>query len=171
MKICPGCREEYLESMTRCAGCDVDLLDEDDAKLLPVSREFLSKEELLASETVIFTEAALQQCRELEKILYKANISCAVFPVNLDQSSATLGSTSSMNYRVVIRVSDVLAAQEAMRGHFYAQVLKEGQGDLMREAVDLSQDSITCPACLETGSLKDGECPHCGLALGVPLDS
>lgn len=167
MKICPSCKEEFLDEISRCILCEKDLLDEDDAKLIPKQSELLSKEELLKSETVVFTEGPLGQCRELENILNKKQISCAIYPVTLTAGNAAIGAASEMKYCVLVRVSDIESAQEALQGHFHAQVLKEGRGELKGDVVDLSQEFITCPACLETVTLIDGDCPSCGLGLGV----
>lgn len=167
MKICPGCREEFLDHIQTCELCNKDLVEEGDELLFKSKGELLSKEELLKSEMIIFTEGVLPQCRELEKVLNDAMVSCAVYPVKTDYSNQALGASSDMKYQVLIRMDDLALAQEALQGHFRAQIVKEGQGDLVKEVVDLSKDVITCPACLESVTLNNGECPSCGLALGV----
>lgn len=46
----------------------------------------------------------------------------------------------------------------------------EGLDTSRSDVVDLSQDTITCPGCgSEVSELtEDGECPECGLFLGLP---
>lgn len=166
MKICPSCREEYLETASRCFHCEKDLLNEGDVGLEASDSTLLSKEEMLNSETVIFTEGPLAQCREFEKILQRANISSVIYPLNLD-ASATLGATADMKYCMLVRESDAQVAKNAMERHFHDQVVREGRGGPSGDVVDLGQEEVTCPACQETGALIDGECSGCGLTLGV----
>lgn len=168
MKICPTCREEFLDHIESCVTCDDVLVSEQDAKSRPMANATLSKEELLAGETATFLEGSLMHCREIEKMLTKSKISSVVYPVSLQSSAnaATLGAASDMKYMLLVRASDVDLAKAALEGQFYDQVAKEGKGNFVREVVDLSADVITCPACGETAPLRDGECVGCGLGLG-----
>src|SRR5580704_11886264 len=147
MKICPTCKEEFLDHITSCVSCDKNLVEEHELALVP--QNILSKEEFLQSETVVFTEGVLQQCREMEKILSKALVPCAVFPVSLDtkepsldkfQAKAAIGSTQDMRYCLLVRLEDIELAQKALAGHFHDQVIKEGQGKLVTHVVDLGQE-------------------------------
>lgn len=167
MKICPSCKEEFIDEIMSCALCQKDLLDENDAHLAESEPGLLSKEELLKSETVAFTEGPIAQCREFEKILGRALISSAIYPLNFDAGNQALGSATEAKYCLLVRSVDIEAAQLALSGHFQAQIIKEGHGVHRHEAVDLSQEFITCPACLESITLVDGDCPSCGLTLGV----
>lgn len=169
MKLCPNCREEYLDHIERCVPCGTSLVSSIDE--LPSSHELLDKKTLLQSETVALMEGPLGQCREIEKILHKAKVSCAVYPVSLtcdSHNQPTLGASCDMKYMVLIRPDDVSHAREALEGQFLATVLKEGQGNVARGVINLDDEHITCPACQETGPLHDGECPSCGLVLAPP---
>ncbi|MCA9506894.1 MAG: hypothetical protein KC505_00555 [Myxococcales bacterium] len=170
MKICPSCKDEYLDYIEVCYVCDKKLLSEEEAKVAPPNADrLLSKEELLKEVTVPLVEGGLSQCRELERILEKSRISSAVYPVNLgcNDGSAVVGTTScSMKYVLLVKESDVGACKEALEGQFHAQVAKEGKGQVVNEVIDLSQEMISCPACGESGELKEGECAFCGLFLG-----
>lgn len=167
MKICPKCREEFLEQVTTCTDCKEPLVGSLDS-VAANTTSLLSKEELFGVEMVAFTEGALPQCREIEKTLTRAKISCAVYPVNIAaQGDQTLGTTADLKYMVLIREEDLEQARGAMEGKFFAEVEREGQGNVSREAIDLEQQEITCPACGETGPLVDGDCQVCGLHLGV----
>lgn len=169
MKICPSCQEEYLDHIEKCVGCHEALISELDAKNVRPQNALLTKEDLLNSDMVPFVEGSLAHCREMEKVLLKSRISCVVYPVSLssDGNAATLGSASEMKYIVLLRESDVEAAKEALLGKFHDEVAKEGKGSFVRDAIDLTKDSVTCPACEHTGALADGECQNCGLFLGT----
>ncbi len=168
MKICPSCREEFFDHVEMCGVCDVALITEEHAESLVAADGLLSKEEVLQDETISFMEAGLMQCRELEKVLARHKISCVVYPVNLEgQTGAALGATGDRKYMVLIRVSDIEKARLALEGQFIEQVAREGQGPFVKDAIDLSENIISCPACGEANPLKDGECPVCGLFLGV----
>lgn len=167
MKICPKCREEFLEQVLTCTDCKEKLVNSVD--FVPESLTgLLSKEELFSGDMVAFSEGPLTQCREIEKTLLRAKVSCAVYPVNISsKGDETLGTTSELKYVVLIRETDAELARGAMEGKFVADVAKEGRGTVSRDAIDLDQQEITCPACGETGPLVDGDCQVCGLHLGV----
>lgn len=167
MKFCPSCEEEFIDRMTSCPSCEEELVTElaaQDASL----KEGQSKEDLLKSETFALTEGPLNTCRELEKILAQANIVSVVYPVKLstDDNAATLGSAAALKYVLLVSPNDIERCKEVLEGRFYDDVAKEGRGNFVREVVDLDQDEIRCPACEESGPLKDGECQFCGLFLG-----
>jgi hypothetical protein len=169
MKVCPCCREEFLDHVGACAECGEQLVGEDIAILQPKKHDFLSKEELLQQETIPFLEGSLSHCREIEKILNKSRISCAVYPLSLENSNdaATLGATSDMRYVVLIRPCDIELSKIALEGNFLHQVALEGKGKVVLSTIDLEKDVVTCPACHESHALIDGECASCGLFLGV----
>jgi hypothetical protein len=169
MKICPSCREEYLDHIELCITCRETLVNEIDAQNIRQKGALLSKEELFKSEMVPFLEGSLAHCREIEKVLAKSFVSCAVYPMKLSaDANATLGSTSDMKYMLLIRECDVLKAKDALEGKFHDEVMKEGKGAFSKSAVDLSQEEVACPACEHVGALSSGECKNCGLFLGAP---
>lgn len=169
MKICLSCKGEYLDQIEECGTCNEPLVTEEEALMAPSKETLLSKEELFESEMLPFTEGGISQCRDVEKILAAANISCAVYPLDLKAADnvATIGSASDKKYLLLIRAEDVDLAKKAMEGQFSREVAKEGKGAFSTEAIDLSNDTVLCPACGEQGPLNDGECSNCGLFLGV----
>jgi hypothetical protein len=171
MKICPSCREEFLDHIDLCTSCAQKLVS--DFEALPKSSELIDKEALLQGETIPLLEGPIAQCRELEKILIKASISCAVYPVSLtcDSHGQTLGSACDMKYMILIRPDDLTHAREAIESQFLATVAKEGQGEASRHVINLEDEQVTCPACFEVGPLNNGECAACGLVLGAPEEA
>ncbi len=168
MKVCPRCRGEYLEHIEICYSCKEPVLGLDEVHT-KASDALLSKEELLREVTVPLMEGGLVQCREVEKILQRAKISSAVYPVNVgcNDHNAALGTGCSMKYMLLVRESDLDACKAALEGRFSEQVDKEGLGGkFSNDVIDLSAAEIECPACGERGALKEGECASCGLFLG-----
>lgn len=169
MKVCLTCRGEYLDHVEICGICKVDLVNEEEA-LVASGDDPLTVEEFFESEVTPFVEGGISRCREIEKVLTAANVPCIVYPVDLKAAGgdvATLGSSNEKKYLVFIRADDLDLAKKAMEGHFTAEVAREGRGALNTAVIDLSADAILCPACGESGPLKDGECATCGLFLGV----
>lgn len=169
MKICPTCREEFLDQIEICVDCKTPLVHEWDYQARTSSDELSSKEKLLSGNMIAFVEGGLLQCREIEKVLGRCKVASVVYPVKLssDGNDATLGTVSDLKYVVLISEGDLEVAKEAMEGKFHDDVVREGKGGPFKGAVDLEQDEVTCPACQEVGPLKDGECAACGLHLGV----
>lgn len=167
MKICPRCREEYLDSIEICKPCDSMLMTEEEALGQPENPTAISKEALLEQDTVPFLEGALGQCREVEKILYHAQIPCLVYPKDLGcQDHKTIGTTCSMQYYLLVKESDIPRSKKALEQRFMDQVAKEGQGAYVHDVVDSAAEHIVCPACGEKGALENDECQSCGLFLG-----
>lgn len=169
MKICPSCREEFLDHIEMCEICQEKLVSEFAVADLSADDQEISKEALLQGETLAFLEGSLASCREVEKVLKRSKIACAVYPASLEcgSSPATLGASCDMKYLLLIRPDDLELAKNALEGQFSEQVLREGQGDYVTSAINLNDDVVTCPACGEVAPLKDGECENCGLFLGV----
>lgn len=170
MKICLTCKGEYLEHMEICGICNVVLVSEEQALLASGEDDPLTAEEFFESEVLPFIEGGISRCREVEKILAAAKVSCIVYPVDMKAAGgdmATLGSAGDKKYMLLVRVDDLELAKTAMDGQFHREVSREGTGALNTETIDLSADAILCPACGETGPLSEGECATCGLFLGV----
>jgi hypothetical protein len=169
MNICPTCNAEFLDHVSLCSTCHEKLIKTvDRSPLDPANNTLASKEDLLKEETAVFAEGSLDHCREFEKILHRAQIPALVYPAKLgcDDNAATLGSSCGVKYLVLVRPGDLERCARAVDGQFFAQVAREGQGNLNRGVVDLEQSEVTCPACNERGPLKEGECSFCGLFLG-----
>jgi len=170
MNICPTCDSEFLDHVSLCGTCHTKLIKAiDRSPLDPANNTLVSKEDLLKEETAVLSEGSLDQCRELEKILTKAQIPALVYPAKLgcDDNSATLGASCAVKYLVLVRPNDMERCVQALAGQFDAQVAREGQGRFSNEIIDISQSEVTCPACNERAPLKNGECVSCGLFLGA----
>ena len=164
MAFCPNCRSEYRAAFTRCADCDVDLVDalDDDAPTSAGPRE------LLADKNKAFIpQANLAACREMERTLLDGGVVCYVHAEEADADVA-LGSAAAMQYAVVIDENDVDEVKKIFKGRFESMLAREGFGSLQTEAIDPEADQVHCPACGHQGPLEQGACADCGLFLGAP---
>lgn len=164
MLICPSCRSEYVSGITRCNGCDTDLVPPDELE----GHELASspRDALKDVPTVSIAGSTVASCREVERMLLSAGILAYVDASHEEGAPLSAG---TVQYVVVIAREDAERAAKVLEGRFLDLVEKEGTGALVTEAVDLEADEVTCPACGHTGPLDDeGACADCGLGLGVP---
>lgn len=74
--------------------------------------------------------------------------------------------------QLLVRREDIEDVAEIF-AELWEEVLEvEGIGDTVSDAIDLNADTIVCPGCqTEISELTaEGECPECGLFLGLPDD-
>ena len=157
-KMCPECHEEYTLAATRCADCDVYLVD---------GSEFAVEEEELesfppASELECVRVAPLPWIRALSEALQQGGVVHRVEPGSADaapegQRPEVFGDVQL--FGLYVRIEHFPAARE-IDVSIAAQVLPE-------EAPSVEEgEEETCPAC-GTGLAVDViECPDCGLRLG-----
>ena len=75
--------------------------------------------------------------------------------------------------QLLVRKEDIEDVAEIF-AEIWEEVLDtEGIGDVVNDVIDLSADTIVCPGCqTETDEVtEEGECPECGLFLGLPEEA
>jgi hypothetical protein len=162
--ICPVCTSEYRSGYTRCKSCDVDLVDAAEIEVLK-ARTRSPRETLQGKETQAVATAGLAACREIEAAILDGGVPCYVAGENEEGEALSAG---TMRYSVLVARDDLQSVGAILRGRFEALLAKEGTGTFQDTAIDLSQETVTCPACGHTGALVGGDCADCGLSLGVP---
>jgi hypothetical protein len=162
--ICPSCESEYRAGYTRCASCDVDLVEP--AALDAIKARTVSPRAALADvERATIAQAGLAACREIESALLQGGVPAYV---EASQEEGEALSAGTMRYGVVVAASELQAVSKILRGRFEALLAREGTGAFQDTAVDLNAETVTCPACGHTGALVEGACGDCGLGLGIP---
>lgn len=169
--FCPGCGAEYRPEFTRCASCDVDLVQElrQTAKMDPSELSDSVPVGLSSSSQVgrpvevsgrivdLMRVFPLDQAAELRRVLDEHGIPQLVVPVDgvdfPDQRP---------RFEVRVRRHEGLRAEELLREAWRAMVDREGAG--MDVGLD---DPERCPACGAHVSLDAEECPDCGLFVGA----
>jgi len=156
-KVCPACRVEHVQRATRCADCDVELVQP--SEMLP---EQDPVELPPASELACIRVAPLAWVRALSDGLEQRGLPHRIEPGRLEdapegQRPEVFGEAEL--FGVYVGAQDEPAAKE-LDSQIAQQVLPE-------EAPTLAAgEAAECPACgsaLETASV---ECPDCGLVLG-----
>jgi hypothetical protein len=165
MRVCPNCRSEFVDSMTRCKACDTDLVAPDELEALDADAD--DPRALLAdAEKAALAVRGLDSARELERILLDGDIPCYVHAEEMD-SGAVMG-PGSLSYSVVISQDDVERVKARLESMQRGVLATEGLEELADHVVDLEAEEVSCPACGHTGPLDDeGACADCGLVLGV----
>lgn len=165
MRVCPKCRSEYVDSVTRCKACDVDVVSPEELDEADAHTE--DPRVVLADvEKAALAVRNLDGARELEGILLEADIPCYVHAEEAE-AAAVMG-PGSISYAVVISQEDVERVKALLESLQRSVLAAEGLESLADHVVDLEAEEVTCPACGHTGALDDeGACADCGLVLGV----
>ncbi len=162
--ICPVCTSEYRTGYTRCAACDTDLVDDSEIEAIR-ARTRSPRESLQGVETASVATAGLAACREIETVVLDGGIPCFVAAENEEGEALSAG---TMRYTVLVAAADLQKVGAILRGRFEELLAREGTGKFQDAAIDLTQETVTCPACGHSGALVEGACADCGLSLGVP---
>lgn len=163
--VCPQCGGVFRAGFTRCATCQVDLVDA--ATVADLKKKVGSPRAALADvATVPIIHAGLAACREIERALLDEGIPCYV-EANAEEGEAL--APGALKVGVIVAEADVPKVGDLLKRRFEDLVKKEGVGSFNLAAIDLSASEIECPACGHKGALTDaGACGDCGLFLGAP---
>ena len=145
--FCPECRDEYRPGFTRCATCDVALVDALDGAALPAPTPIVA--EIAAEEpTVNFCGfLALDEARHARDKLREAGMSAEI--LIRDTPGAAAGEAVQEEYWLRVRPRD-----------FRAVMAIVGVPPPVSEETD---DAFKCSACGATVHATDDACPGCGL--------
>lgn len=171
--FCPSCHSEYRPGFTRCASCDVDLVEnlvvetiepEEMGETLPVglvsSTELGRPVEIDGKVYDLMRVFPLELANEAQQRLADAGFPVVIAPIDADFPD------QRPRFEVRVRAREHEAAEAALKAAFQAQVDQEGTGG---DAT--SETSVdTCPACGAHVPLDATECPDCGLFVGAAGD-
>jgi hypothetical protein len=145
--FCPECRDEYRPGFTRCAGCDVELVESLDApepsRPAPVLAE-VAAEEATANFCGFLT---LEEARDARNKLREAKLPAEILIRDVPGGNA--GQTGQEEYWLRVRPQD-----------FRATVGIVGFTPVEAEE---AEDAFKCSACGTTVHATDDACPGCGL--------
>jgi hypothetical protein len=157
-KLCPACRTEYTLVATRCADCDLELVDADALPDADEDREAFPP----ASELECVRVAPIAWIRALSGALQRGGVAHRVEPATAED--APEGQRPDVFGDVQLFGLYVESAQAApareLDDSIAAQLVPE-------EAPALAEgEEEACPACGATLASDVTECPDCGLQLG-----
>ncbi len=154
MPICPQCLSEYREGFTRCASCEVDLVDSV-APEMDLSDESV-RAALAGKQLVAITRGELQVVKETRELLARKRIPSLI--VQDEEVRVPPG----MAPRVLLLVGqDDLAGAAELLGEQFRQLLAQEESQVPEAA-----DYGSCPACGAQVPETAEECPECGLYIG-----
>jgi hypothetical protein len=155
-KLCPECRGEYTQAVTRCVDCDVDLVSS--GALAQVDEEVAAFPP--ASELDCVRVAPLAWIRALSEALQQGGVAHRIEPAESEdapegQRPDVFGDVQL--FGLYLRSEDAGPARE-LDGTIAARLLPE-------EAPALEHDEEeACPACGSALAADATECPECGLS-------
>ncbi len=157
-KICPACRTEYMLVATRCADCDVDLVDASALAAEEAERGAFPP----ASELECVRVAPIAWIHALSEALQQQGVAHRV------ESASAADAPDGQNpdvfggaqlFGLFVQSEHATTARD-LDDSIAAQVLPE-------EAPPLEEgEEETCPACGTALAANATECPDCGLAFG-----
>lgn len=154
MPFCPVCLSEYRAGFTRCATCEVDLVDK-----LEGEHHFTEEEiqkALSGHELVAISRGGMDAVLETREVLTAERLPALVVedkeqPSNPEQPKRVV---------LLVRKIDVPKANELIGDVFKELVAKEG----LSTNAEIKSD--ICPACGTKLPEDAEECPECGLVIG-----
>ena len=157
---CSVCRSEFREGITRCASCDVALVE----KLPfpdPTGDEKAMAEALADRALVSVVVGQVHNIREAQAVLKSAKIPSLVAP------EADSEIDPGMHPRLYLLVAQEQV--EEARAVFESQWMQGLAGEGVEFAANPSDDSdeSVCPACGTALTPNVTECGECGLFLGA----
>jgi hypothetical protein len=154
MPFCPECRAEYRPGFTRCASCDVDLV-ESLPEFAPLTEEEMRKA-LEGKELVAITSGYIDAVLEMRDQLAGMRI------LSLVEEAEKAPPQPGLPRRVKLMVAkDSLEAAAACMGEtFRSMVAQEG----LKPNAEITYER--CPACNSPVPPDAEECPECGLVVG-----
>ena len=151
--FCPVCRDEFRPGFTRCAGCDVDLVE---SLGDPVEPEVQAVRDLMADSapqepmTNFCGFMTLEEARAARDKMRASGRKAEI--LICEEPGAPASATIKEEYWLRVMPRDFKAAT-ALVGEDTAAV-----------AETVEEDSFLCSACGATVRAADTKCPGCGLS-------
>jgi len=145
--FCPVCRDEYRPGFTRCATCDVDLVES-----LSVAGQGQPKQ--------VVPEVAAEEAT--------ANF-CGFLTLDEAREARDKVRAAGILGEILIRDAPGSAAGESAREDYWLRVAPRdfravaGILDFAPAPIETPDESFTCSACGATVRASDEVCPGCGL--------
>ena len=168
---CPKCRSEFRPDVAHCANCEVDLVEN-----LPETDPFETAEgmaELIQDREVqalfVGNHVALL---EVQKILAKERIPSVI----AGEAAEELEAAMHARFYLMIAEEQLEAAKAVVASRWEAGLEQEGlmlkDASAVKAEVAEGSDAVEggdapCPACGHVVPATVGECPECGLFVGV----
>jgi hypothetical protein len=158
--FCPQCHAEFVEGVSRCANCEVDLVDEIPRGDIFESPETMAKA-LEGEELQAMFVGAYSSLREAQQRLADVRI-----------PSVIAGEAEGLEVEAGLHARFFLMVPQARLEDVREYIDRQWKQGLEIEGVMVNPDAEmpetgTCPACQTAVPDDVAECPECGLALGA----
>ncbi len=157
--FCPQCRAEFLEGVTRCQSCQVDLVDSIPDEDIFASTEAMARA-LAGRELEAVVVGHHVALRETQKALTDARIPSVI--------AGEAGEVEAGLHNRFFLMVEAARLEEA-RAFFHRRWSQglEDEGVMIATAADPATTATgVCPACQSPVPDESQECPECGLFLG-----
>src|SRR5690242_18014873 len=121
MKICPSCHDEYRDDIKVCLQCDVEL-ETFQPGMTAMPGAAAKAEEIDFSTAVKVFEGQMDACREIEAVLKREKIACALVPHSVVDGGDLLGrkemAAKQNTYLLCVNADKVDAYVAIMKARF-----------------------------------------------------
>ncbi|RME20548.1 MAG: hypothetical protein D6806_16165 [Deltaproteobacteria bacterium] len=155
MPYCPQCLSEYREGFTRCADCDVELVDQLGEEL-ELSEEAI-QQALEGKELIEVARGELEVVKEVRALLSSQRVASII----LEDKETKVPEGMAPRVVLVVAKHELDRARQVLGEKFKQMVETEGVG----AAPELEYGK--CPACGTEVPDDTEECPECGLFIGA----
>jgi hypothetical protein len=171
---CPQCKAEYQQGFTRCADCDVELVE----NYVEAARHPLAKKVTLSDkcEVRLWRGTDPHFYLELVRSLWNKKVACYAAPENPPLPDSLKGqhlSTSDPGgFEVWVSEEDVPLAKwilESLEEESEKEPDEEGTASGKATVDEVSPDVAgVCPLCFGEFATPSSYCPNCGVPLRLP---
>ena len=149
--FCPVCRDEYRPGFTRCAGCDVDLVNSLDDAIVPEAPELVSDRHLDEPLRNFCGFLSLDEARAARDKVRASGVRVEI--LICEAPGASTAAPIAEEYWLRVMPSDARAVA----------TLIEFDPGVVAAADGADDDAFNCSACGAVVRASDDKCPGCGL--------
>jgi hypothetical protein len=149
--FCPVCRDEYRPGFTRCAGCDVDLVDSLDEGIEAEAPELVTDRHLDEPFRNFCGFLSLDEARAARDKVRASGIKAEI--LICEAPGAAPGAPIAEEYWLRVMPSNARTVA----------TLIEYDPGAVPAADEADDDSFKCSACGAVVRANDDKCPGCGL--------
>jgi hypothetical protein len=170
--FCPQCKAEYRQGFTRCADCDVDLVD----NYVQAVRHPLAKKAVASKKygTRLWEGNNPHFYMELLWSLWDKKVGCYGAPdkppVPKEMRGSQFGSSDPGGFEVWVSEEDLTLAKwilDSVREEFEKNPPEERTANRAERELSPGTTGI-CPLCFAEFTTSSPNCPNCGVPLCLP---
>ena len=167
LQYCPRCGDEYLQRVTHCAACALELVSGREILRQKEQRESMIRSKPLViqegEDVVTIYRGNLGDLRFLQAMLAGLGVGALV----VDDGQGCGGSCGPPTFNLQVRREQAAEAMAVVDREYRKSTALEHHDESLCGAVfDTDQEEASCPACGHRFSTVERTCPDCGLCFG-----